>query len=309
MKSRIRLLFITNYQIIAAGGIGFHYPTSDTRSVYYVVSNTTVTNPDKVKRIVIALGYNDFKATSSDVTTNGTNFMSYLNTRFPNAKIYLGMCGFAWTQNANGIVSADISNTIRDYNVICKDTNAIFMPQCSGALLGAGPTSMSTGDYKHPTETGNRAIAEAIWAALHGQSFVQRTSYTTAFTNSTITLSGELFMPITVTDGVVSGRIKFNSFSFNTASAQNLYNLTGTAAHLPCFPYDTTVHAASFFHNYDSGSGISRTYIQCPIIVNPSSADKVTVQFMLMNDAGSNYAASKHVEINDITQYGFTVSY
>lgn len=305
----LRLKGITNYQIIYRGGMGFHYADSDTRSIYYVVSNTAVPHPEKVTQIIIAIGYNDFKANGTDVVSHGVSFMSYLRTRFTNAKIFLGMCGFAWTLNENAIVSSDISTTIADYLSICRNSDAIFMPQCSGALLGAGPSSMSSGDYKHPTELGNKAIANAIWAAIHGESFTQKTNYTIPFSNSSIGLTGELFLPITVQDGVVSGRVKFNSFAINTGTAQSLFNLAGNAAHLPCFPYDCFIQAASYFHNFDTSSGLAKSFIQTPIFVNPSSGNIVSINFILMNDSGSNFGASKHVEINDASQYGFSVAY
>lgn len=297
-------------EAIAAGGSGFSLATSDARSPMYLLQNATLQVEDsEVGRVIICEGYNDMGATSATVVANLKAFINYIKTRFVNAKIYVGMCGYAWTHNENNRYGAQIKTTADDYAAAANDTGALFTPQVLGVLLGCN--GMSTADYKHPNELGNRNIAAAIWAALHGQSYSTHTYYSIALSNSSINASGTLGIEAAVTDGKVFTYQRFApALSFNSESAHGLANIALDASHMPCFPY-MLMPIAAVLHNYDTTSGLGKLYYNHDfyITVGYDGDQYAHVVSKMVNDAGNNFAASKHVDFNDTQYYNATGSF
>lgn len=297
-------------EAIAAGGSGFSLATSDARSPMYLIQNATLQVEDsEVGRIIICEGYNDLGATSTTVQSNLTDFINYLKNRFTNATIYVGMAGYAWTHNENNRYGAQITATANDYNKAAHNTKAVFMSQVLGVLLGCN--GMSTADYKHPNETGNKNIAAAIWAALHGVSYSANSYYSIALANSSIDASATLGIQVSVTDGKVFTYQRCSpNLSFNSSTAQGLANIVLDAPHMPCFPF-MLMPIAKVMHNYDTTSGLGKLYYNHDfyITVGYESDQNAHVISKMVNDAGNNFATSKHVDFNDPQYYNAVGSF
>lgn len=297
-------------EAIAAGGSGFSLATSDTRSPMYLIQHASLQVADsEVGRIIICEGYNDLGANANALSIALTDFINYCKSRFVNAKIYVGMCGYAWTHNENNRYGAQLTDTAKAYYGAVNLTSAIFMPQVVGVLLGCN--GMSTADYKHPNELGNRNIAAAIWAALHGVSYSTSSYYSIALTNSSIDASATLGIQVTVTDGNVFTYQRCSpTLSFNSSTAHGLANIPLDAPHMPCFPYMLML-IAKVMHNYDMNSGLGKLYYNHDfyIKVGYESDQNAHVISKMVNDAGNNFATSNHVDFNDTEYYNASGSF
>ena len=286
-----------NGQSAYAGGGGFYMSEGDTRAPLYLLQNMVIPDGKTVKKIVVCEGYNDFGRTSADIISHIRNFVSYCNATFPEAVVYIGMCGYAWTHNENSITGQQICQTAIDYKKACEGTNAIFMTQVIGAILGVG--GLSNSDYKHPNMTGNKAIAEAIWCALHGNDFTAQHNYSIACDKPAIGLTSVVNLDICVKNGSIIGRVRFDSFAIDHSSAVSLYYIVVDPPHFPCLPPLNT-KIANVFHNEDTANGLSKSYYCVPIeMFNAGYASTVEFIFNIINDSGTNFGASKKMNTND----------
>ena len=285
-------------QSIYAGGSGFHLPTSDTRSPMYLIQNATLQVEDsEVGRIIICEGYNDMGYNSSTIRTNLIAFINYCHTRFVNAKIYVGMCGYGWTHNENDITGNKIEIAARDYLLSCNETIAVFMPQVVGVLLGCN--GLSTADHKHPNATGNRNIAQAIWAALHGLSYSTNTYYTLSLSRSAIGATGTIGISVTVQDGIVntyqsiSGNITIDSANAIDVHAVDIDDSTP----VPCLPLMQMLVSPTI-HNMDTANGLGKAYYGILTYLLLGYTASVYTRTLLINDAGNNYGMSKKYSLS-----------
>ena len=292
------------------GGSAFYLATSDSKSPQSLLSNVTLPTgitANDVKRIVVCLGYNDFKQSAATITTNIKSFISYAASLYPNAIVYIGMCGYAWTNNADSILGTHIATTVHAYKDGCEETTAIFMPQVIGVICGTN--GISTSDYKHPNEAGNKAIADAIWAALHGESYYTSYLYTASMSMGVYSITGQIALQISITDGVFYFYGRFNSYSIDHSTALNLNGIGSNPAHFPCLPY-VNMHIASFFNNQDTTNGISKSYYACDIRLDATYFNNyLMVKFGLINDAGTDFARSKKLNINDQAYYAASAQF
>lgn len=281
-----------------AGGAAFYLPESDNRSPRYLLDAVTlpagVTAAD-VKRIVVAMGYNDFKQNTTTITTNMTNFVSHARAVYPNAIIYIGMCGYAWTQNEDAITGIDLYTTAFTYKKVANSLNhCVFMPQTSGCLFACDGMAS---DYKHPNDVGNKQIAAAIYAALNGQSFSARHYHNINCDSATYGITATWYMEFTITDGVINGFGRFTNFTVNNATAVNMNELQIVPAHFPVLPFNRFI-CADGLHNQDTTSGLTKAYYAAPWFITLGYHNRLDLSINLMNDAGNNYGSSKKFAIN-----------
>lgn len=292
-----------------AGGAGFHLPDSDARSPKHlldVVTLPTGVTASDVKRIVVAMGYNDFKQNATTVSDNIRAFVTYARGIYTNAIIYIGMCGYAWTQNEDSITGIDVYTTAFTYKKTCNAlTECVFMPQTTACLLGCDGFAT---DYKHPNETGNRQIAAAIYAALYGQPFTSRHYLNINCDLASSGITATWYMEFTVTDGVIAGFGKFTTFSCDNASAVNLHMINLTPAHFPCLPYNREVCGVGIY-NQDTANGLSKSFYSCPVFVSLGYTNSLQVSIEVMNDAGNNFGATKKFALNDSSANYYSFSF
>ena len=285
-----------------AGGAGFKLSTSAPNSPITLINNVVlpdgVTNND-VRRVIFAGGYNDSTGDQNTVYTNALTFINTAKTLFPNAKIYIGFIGFAYTNNEDNITGGMLAEASFTYNKACVDSSALFMPQCSGVLLGT-PNGLSTADYKHPTASGNIAIAHSIYAALNGQAHVSRCIYKFTLNNNYV--SGVLNLWVTVNNGKISGISRFESLSRQTATAESLYQFNCTPDHIPCMPFNQ-IPVAKIMRNYDTSTGLGKTFYEVTATMEFGYTDHIAFTVPLLNDNQNNFASSNHIDFNNDAKF------
>lgn len=293
-----------------AGGSAFALSESDARSPKTLLDNvvlpTGVTAAD-VKRIVVCMGYNDFKGNTTTIADHITSFVTYARGIYTNAIVYIGMCGYAWTQNEDSITGIDVYTTAFTYKKACNNlTECVFMPQTTLCLLGCDGFAS---DYKHPNETGNRQIAAAIYAAMKGQPFTSRHYLNINCDLAASGISATWYMEFTVTDGVVNGFGKFTTFACDNATAVTMHMINLTPAHFPCLPYNRSVCGVGIY-NQDTSSGLAKSFYSCQVLASLGYSNSLMVSIELMNDAGNNFGASKKFSLNDsaANYYSFSVA-
>ena len=294
-------------EALFAGGSGFSLATSDVRSPMYLLQNATLQVEDsEVGRVIICMGYNDIGATPATIVTNLMAFINYCNTRFPHATVYVGFCGYAWTHNENNKTGVQMLDSVRAYYASANVTKAVFMPQVVGVLFGCN--GISTADYKHANETGNKHIAAAIWAALHGQSFATHAFYTLTLANASIGATATVGIDVTVKDGTINTFQHIVSMQVDHSAAVSVTGLSMDAAHLPCLPY-MIMPIAKSMQNQDATSGLAKAYYNTEAYLIFGYDSTAGIFSKLINDAGTNFAASKKFKYNDNTYYNATGSF
>lgn len=281
-----------------AGGAGFKLATTAANSPITLISNIVlpdgITNSD-VRRVIFAGGYNDSTGDQATVYTNAVTFINTAKTLFPNAQVFLGFIGFAYTNNEDNITGGLLAEVAYTYNKACVDTSALFMPQCSGVLLGT-PNGLSTADYKHPTAAGNLAIAHAIFAALNGQAHVARCIYN--FTLNSDNVTGSLGLWITVNNGKIFGISRFANLSKQTQTAESLYQFNCNPDHIPCLPFNQ-IPIGKIMRNYDTSTGLNKTFYTVTATMEFGYTNHIAFTIPLLNDNQNNFASSNHIDFNN----------
>ena len=181
-----------------------------------ILSNNPPTDIDydKVTDIVVGGGYNDFGATSAAIDDGISRFYTHCRSRYPNARIWLAPVGWAWTNNEDHITPAMVGRTLNSYVHSCRNRKINFVNSCIGVLFGCN--GLSTADYKHPTETGNKAIASAINAAFNGLPYLSEGAfYYLPFTGAG--WSGGINVVTSTINGIANVRILANGIAYNGA--------------------------------------------------------------------------------------------
>lgn len=162
------------YYKVAIGSTGFNPPSADTFLEMIQSLEDTITNKSKIKRIIVCAGYND--ANNNQNTYNSLlpiikNFISYCNTTYPKATVYLGMIAYNTNFGEKYVrVRTSLQNIVLPayYNACVQNSttdknNAVYL---SGVENVAKYPSLYSSDHLHPTQEGYYQITQAIYNAL-----------------------------------------------------------------------------------------------------------------------------------------------
>ena len=153
---------------IALGGLGFAHISSLGYNILTYMQHVedNITDKDRVTKIIVGAGYNDYDESYNSITTAITAFCNYCAETYPNAKIYIGCIGF----------NTDLST---DGNLIRHNLETIVLPSYSNYYLLSNTPSYITGseyilrndnligsDYVHPTSLGHEYLAKKIYNFL-----------------------------------------------------------------------------------------------------------------------------------------------
>lgn len=299
---------VSKYQ----GGAAFWYNTTDNHSPVYLINNvnlpTGVTASD-VKRIICAMGYNDTPNINSKESAIRNNFPIFVNTchnLYPNATVYIAFIGHGWTNNENNVTGSEFVWANNVYRGVTRLTDAVFMDQMTGVLLGCN--GLSTGDYKHPSEWGNQCIADGLWNTLHGLPVCHKSDYTIDISDIANSFTGNLYMSVTVNNGIVECFGQLQSCAFNHSSAVNLYQPTIVPARMPCMPFSNAVISKLIKIN-DHANGLAQSYYSADTTINPGYNASLGLRVHIVNDAGTNFGYANNAQFNDSNYYSWTVAY
>ena len=166
-----------NCIIACEGGAGFSAISigsqhTDFQGLLTNVENE-IQNPEKVKRIIVCGGYNDYTQSYDNITNRINSFINYATETYPNAHIYVGMIG-----NRDGITSDDVNIRFQIVNnVLLAYKNAsINYGKKVHYLSGVenilhNYTYFGDNDKIHPIEAGYRTIGYIISNLLNGMSY------------------------------------------------------------------------------------------------------------------------------------------
>lgn len=161
---------------IALGGLGFYHQSSIgtyTFKTYLQDRASTIENPEKINKIIVCGGYNDYDETVSDVQTAISSFCEYCHQTYPNAQVYIGMIGFNTAFTETG---ADVRNKLSKVTLTAYAWNEnlsyapIFIENSDKIMKNV---NLTNADHVHPNSTGQDYIAKAIynwWAGGNIQS-------------------------------------------------------------------------------------------------------------------------------------------
>ena len=275
------------HNIPGVGGAGFGKGANSPKDFATILSNNPPTDIDydKVTDIVVGCGYNDFHATSVAIDDGISRFYTHCRSRYPNARIWVAPAGWAWTNNENHITPKMVGDTFRSYIRSCQNRKINVVNSCLGVLFGCN--GLSTEDYKHPTETGNKAIASAINAAFNGLPYLsQGAYYNLPFTGEG--WSGGISVEATTINGIANMRIMANNIEYN-----------GTEISLSAVPITFARHPIMFACACLIGSmgKFDGRYINAAITFYAKSSSDCDLGMYIINSDGTAYLKSSNFKL------------
>lgn len=166
LKAKLKLKD-NNYIKIAKGGLGFVGTDPDGKTfLTYLQEHLPIESQRvRVKKLILCGGYNDVNSSYSDIVTAIGNFVTYVNTTFPNATIYLGMIGnnSALTESATNARNNLALNVMPAYKRIIN-MGGIYLTGVETILKNY--LLMNLSDNFHPNDDGEYALASGIYQAL-----------------------------------------------------------------------------------------------------------------------------------------------
>lgn len=158
----------STYFVSAKGGTGFNAAV-DNVNFLTLLTTATVADENKVTAIIVQGGSNDiFAANITGIDAGITAFCNAAKTRFPNARIFIGMCD-AWIETAWSFSVRD--ELYRRYQDGAANNGAFFLG-ATGTQLKLEKATLMQDDLKHPTANGMTAIAKETICNMLGQQVV-----------------------------------------------------------------------------------------------------------------------------------------
>lgn len=98
------------YEISYRGGAGF-VANGQGASFVDLITASDMSDPATVTDVICEGGYNDYSASAANIKTAIRNFVNIAKTKYPNAKIWIGHCG--WTRDSAKIYQ--MGQSVRNY--------------------------------------------------------------------------------------------------------------------------------------------------------------------------------------------------
>lgn len=183
---------INNVIYSIKSGVGFDY-TVDTEN--FVTLLQDVTDDEEVTDIICVGGYNDQYSNQSDVDTAIGTFCATALTKFPNAKVYIGMIGFTMEYAKR----YPIFNVFQTYSN-CNKHGAIYLSGVENVMHNLD-YFVGGLDLTHPNETGRLNLARAIYQSWLGGNFNYNYGFHT--------------LPTSIAGDVTSGSLSLSAMIIN----------------------------------------------------------------------------------------------
>ena len=189
--------------INAVGGYGFQPPYNAYFLTLITNLESSVINPNTITDIIVVGGFNDRSTSVSDLHTAIKQFVTYCNTHYPNAKVWIG--GAGWGFNYEFAVELDNGNYLTAYKECEKDgahyLNGIDYIMHDRALFreeDSVQTLFLVKQYVHPTVDASEMIADAVIGNLNGVGYTVHSkgeaTITPAANVATMTGTGKIQM-------------------------------------------------------------------------------------------------------------------
>lgn len=189
-----------NCIINAKNGYGFARPN-------YLFSEllNELSKDNNVTDVVILGGYNDTPYSYSEINIGIKNCKNIVNSKFPNAKLHIGMVG--WANISDRLIR--LFNTINNYKVSCTNNNVNYIYNIEYTLHDYFTYFAS--DNIHPNENGQIYIAYNLTTYFISNKVEINKNYI----NCGISINSELFSDVDLSTVITQSMINENvSFAF-----------------------------------------------------------------------------------------------
>lgn len=156
------------------GGYGFAPAYDPNNSFSKLLKGISgISDRSKIKKIIVAGGFNDRLQTTDKIITAIKEFTQYAKTTYPNAVVLIA--GVGWSFNSEYVQELNLGHYLEAYKR-CGECGASYIigsenilhnkdlfyegPNTSGLTLGH--------EYVHPNASGSKMIAGAIYGAITG---------------------------------------------------------------------------------------------------------------------------------------------
>lgn len=253
------------------------------------LTNLSVTDASLIKNIIVCGGLNDIDATKSTIKTAIHSFMTYCNTNYPNAKVYIGMIG--WNIDSDGDAQYKryqvIERVLPAYQECC-DWGATYLNGVENVMHDYSEYY----DAAHPNQTACDRLGYYIYQAFKcGYASVTYDDHYLTFTNANISTSYySVVEKIVNNETIIFDNNQYGSQIGFTSSQPTLANYELYIGTLNS-KYFTTVYTNSNIvtcncvlkdtnNNYYQGTGtlFIRSYANCYLrFTGDSNADGKTI--------------------------------
>ena len=158
----------------ALGGAGFladYYGAGTYKSFLTLLQEleTSITNKEDITDVVFCGGYNDYTGGYNYLSNLGTVFQSikqYVNTTYPNAKIYIGFIG----HSTDATICQGLAEVYLNYRVQCENSGLIYLSGSEKVLKYDGQMNTAeTSPAIHPNDLGSIDLGSSIAQLLCGK--------------------------------------------------------------------------------------------------------------------------------------------
>lgn len=160
------------YEILYKGGSGFSV-ASQGKSFNDMLNDSSISDPDTVTDIVVEGGYNEYSQSWNTIYSAIGAFVSNAKTKYPNAKVWIGHCG--WKRD--GAALYKLSQSVRRYLMATEMCRAAYISNSHFALHEY--FSCLASDGIHPTQLGQERIARITADVILGGSGAEYGEYRT----------------------------------------------------------------------------------------------------------------------------------
>lgn len=189
-----------NCIINAKNGYGFARP-----NYLFSVLLNELSEDNNVTDVVILGGYNDTPYSYSEINIGIKNCKNIVNSKFPNAKLHIGMVG--WANISDRLIK--LFNTINNYKISCQNNNVNYIYNIEYTLHDYFTDFAS--DNIHPNENGQIYIAYNLTNYFINNKVEVNRNYI----NCGISINSELFSDVDLSTVITQSMINENvSFAF-----------------------------------------------------------------------------------------------
>lgn len=151
------------YEILYRGGAGFSVAYQG-KSFGDLLNDSSISDPDTVTDIIVEGGYNEYAQPWATIEPAIASFISNAKTKYPNAKIWIGHCG--WKRDGQAIYPLSIS--VHRYMMGCEKYGAAYISNVQYALHDY--FNVFASDGIHANQNGQNIIAEITTDVILGGS-------------------------------------------------------------------------------------------------------------------------------------------
>ena len=270
------------YNVVAEPGSGFcrQGTAGHTFLTKLQAVISSITNKDLVKNVIVCGGYNDNTYSVNDIKSAISTFVSYCNTQFPNATVYLGCIGYrreisdsaAVTRShiAGAVYPAYANNVSGAYST----AKYVYLNGVEN-ILKSNPTSYMYADNAHPNQVGQNMLGRGIYQAF-------KTGNVVSFGSNTMTISSSVADTVssTVTVKRCDNQLMIAITNINLTYTTGTFSLNANGGMNTIAQYAV--------NNFIGGTVKEYSATPCIAVIQDYSLGRHTIPGMLIFDTDGN---------------------